>query len=315
LPAAVEVICPGCQGSFLVPFGIAETLCPYCDEHIVWRRCLDTDEVFPVLTKWATWVHPGCDSEHLVDLTVHITQPAGPDAADELPGSGAELPGSGAELPASAYTPPPPPPPSQVSAVNAPAPTLADALPGLDRPPVGEMLPAESAPPPPSLTNDGYSTVQQYGAPTLPPVLLLDHAEWLEQRVAGQLLVVHDQLVIVARGTAQPVTLAPVRDIAGYSVAPDEGAGMAEPAKKKRFRRGAQVEDPTTPLRLNLSSHYAHWTIVGRGDLDVVRSQLAALAPNATGEQSPDNASPAFLGWSAGPQQPPVGGGQAPWGQ
>lgn len=312
MPAAVEVICPGCQGSFLVPFGIAETLCPYCDEHIVWRRCLDTDEVFPVLTKWATWVHPGCESEHLVDLTVHITQPAAPDAPPPATPPVDPVFRSAIQQPAA----PPPLSPAAINHPDPPPPTLADAVPGLDHPPVGEMLPPPSAPPAPSLGSDGYSAVQQYGTPSLPPVLLLDHAEWVEERVTGQLLVVHDHFVIVARGTAQPITLAPVHDIVGYAVTEADGGGnYDEPAKKKRFRRGARVDDPTALLQLSLFSAHARWTVVGRGDIEVVRSHFASLVPGAAGFGQPlDAAPPAFLGWASG-QQPPVGGGQANWGE
>lgn len=81
MPNAVDVICPACRHTFVVPEGIAEATCPACSENIVWRRCLNTDEIFAVLTSWETWVHPGCSSEHQVDLTVHIQQPAGQSGA------------------------------------------------------------------------------------------------------------------------------------------------------------------------------------------------------------------------------------------
>lgn len=72
---AVDVLCPNCQHEFLVPDGAAETLCPSCDEHIVWRQCLSTRSIFPVLSRWKTWEHPGCPSIHAVDLTQRIPAP------------------------------------------------------------------------------------------------------------------------------------------------------------------------------------------------------------------------------------------------
>ena len=84
-PETVETVCPECQNRFLVADGAAEATCPQCSEHIVWRRCLDTDQVFPVLTKWTTWVHPGCDSVHVVDLSVKIQAPAEPQSAPSAP--------------------------------------------------------------------------------------------------------------------------------------------------------------------------------------------------------------------------------------
>jgi hypothetical protein len=112
-PETVEVVCPECRNTFLVPDGAPETVCPQCSEHIVWRRCLDTDQVFPVLTKWTTWVHPGCDSVHVVDLTVKIAQPtpeappapAAPPVVDTPPAPAVDAPA--AETPA-AVTPPAP---------------------------------------------------------------------------------------------------------------------------------------------------------------------------------------------------------------
>lgn len=67
--AVVNVICPQCARQFLVPEGAPETLCPGCDELIVWRECLRTKQVFPVLARWATWEHPGCSAVHAVDLS------------------------------------------------------------------------------------------------------------------------------------------------------------------------------------------------------------------------------------------------------
>jgi hypothetical protein len=275
LPAAVEVICPGCKGSFLVPVGIAETLCPYCDEHIVWRRCLDTDEVFPVLTKWPTWVHPGCSSEHLVDLTVHISRPAdGEDgeqpATDEAPTEAAPDAGARHEAP----------------------PETTDLLP--------EQQPV---------------TDQQFAPAAVPPLLLLDQAEWVEQQVAGQLIVLQEHIVMMAAGSPQPITLAPVADIVSCGVTSTDGAAGEQPAKKKRFRRGARVSDDATPLvRLTLATPYAQWTIVGRADAEVLRSQLHSVMPNASHVDFPqDDGPPAFLSWAPTGDQPPPG--QPPQGQ
>lgn len=67
-PDLVQVTCPGCDCLFLVADGAAETECPESREHIVWRQCLDTLEIFPVLSSWSTWVHPNCASEHAVRL-------------------------------------------------------------------------------------------------------------------------------------------------------------------------------------------------------------------------------------------------------
>ncbi len=65
----VRVVCPDCRHEFDVPDGAAEAQCSQCGEQIVWRSCLDTNEVFTVLKKWETWVHPGCETKHPVDLT------------------------------------------------------------------------------------------------------------------------------------------------------------------------------------------------------------------------------------------------------
>jgi hypothetical protein len=43
----------------------------------VWRRCLNTGEAFPVLSRWDTWVHAGCPQIHQVDLQVSLPAPAG----------------------------------------------------------------------------------------------------------------------------------------------------------------------------------------------------------------------------------------------
>ena len=100
-PELVEVVCPECQNHFQVSDGAAEANCPQCNEHVVWRRCLDTDQVFPVLTKWTTWVHPGCNSVHVVDLSVKIQTPdqAPPPAAPVAPvGEQPEPDGTGAHV-------------------------------------------------------------------------------------------------------------------------------------------------------------------------------------------------------------------------
>ena len=73
----VQVICPDCRREFDVPDGAAEAQCPQCGETLVWRSCLDTNEVFTVLKKWETWIHPGCDTKHPVDLT-HVLSAARP---------------------------------------------------------------------------------------------------------------------------------------------------------------------------------------------------------------------------------------------
>ena len=67
--AMVQVVCPECRQQFDVPDGAEEATCPNCSEVLVWRSCLDTNEVFTVLKKWETWVHPGCETKHPVDLT------------------------------------------------------------------------------------------------------------------------------------------------------------------------------------------------------------------------------------------------------
>lgn len=71
----VQVICPDCRRQFDVPDGAAEATCPQCSEKLVWRSCLDTNEVFTVLAKWETWVHPGCETKHPVDLTHVLSAP------------------------------------------------------------------------------------------------------------------------------------------------------------------------------------------------------------------------------------------------
>lgn len=68
MKGAAAVRCPECGTEFLVPDHAVETLCPQCDEHIVWRRCLATGVAFPVLSRWHTWVHDGCSQVHTVDL-------------------------------------------------------------------------------------------------------------------------------------------------------------------------------------------------------------------------------------------------------
>lgn len=77
----VQVICPECRREFDVPDGAAEAQCPQCGETLVWRSCLDTNEVFTVLKKWETWIHPGCDTKHPVDLT-HVLSAARPQGLD-----------------------------------------------------------------------------------------------------------------------------------------------------------------------------------------------------------------------------------------
>lgn len=110
-PETVETVCPECQNRFLVPDGAAEASCPQCNEHIVWRRCLDTDQVFPVLTKWTTWVHPGCASVHVVDLSVKIQTPADQPPVQQAPISGgpvAQAPEADAADQGQHVAPPPP---------------------------------------------------------------------------------------------------------------------------------------------------------------------------------------------------------------
>ncbi|MDP9093968.1 MAG: hypothetical protein M3N95_13810, partial [Actinomycetota bacterium] len=77
----VQVVCPDCRHEFDVPDGAAEAQCSQCGEQIVWRSCLDTNEVFTVLKKWETWVHPGCETKHPVDLT-HVLSAARPQDLD-----------------------------------------------------------------------------------------------------------------------------------------------------------------------------------------------------------------------------------------
>lgn len=81
--AMVQVVCPECRQEFDVPDGAEEATCPNCSEVLVWRSCLDTNEVFTVLKKWETWVHPGCETKHPVDLTnvLSSSRPADPLAA------------------------------------------------------------------------------------------------------------------------------------------------------------------------------------------------------------------------------------------
>jgi predicted RNA-binding Zn-ribbon protein involved in translation (DUF1610 family) len=74
--AMVQVICPDCRKQFDVLDGAVEAQCPQCGQPIVWRSCLDTNEVFTVLKAWETWVHPGCNTRHPVDLTEVIAAPA-----------------------------------------------------------------------------------------------------------------------------------------------------------------------------------------------------------------------------------------------
>lgn len=82
---AATVICPNCQHEFLVPEHASETLCPSCDEHIVWRQCRDTGEAFPVLSSWTTWTHANCERLHTVDLSVRIARPGPRPSADVPP--------------------------------------------------------------------------------------------------------------------------------------------------------------------------------------------------------------------------------------
>lgn len=80
-----QVICPNCQTGFLVPAHAAETLCPSCDDHIVWRQCRSTGEAFPVLSRWNTWTHPDCSLVHSVDLTHRVALPTRASARPESP--------------------------------------------------------------------------------------------------------------------------------------------------------------------------------------------------------------------------------------
>lgn len=75
MQGTAAVSCPQCGNEFLVPGHAVETLCPQCDEHIVWRRCLTTGEAFPVLTRWKTWTHPGCSLVHPVRIVLPVTAP------------------------------------------------------------------------------------------------------------------------------------------------------------------------------------------------------------------------------------------------
>jgi hypothetical protein len=61
--------------------GAEEAQCPQCGETLVWRSCLDTNEVFTVLKRWETFVHPGCDTQHPVDLS-HVISAARPQNLD-----------------------------------------------------------------------------------------------------------------------------------------------------------------------------------------------------------------------------------------
>jgi hypothetical protein len=74
MEAAAAVICPRCNTDFFVAMHAREALCPGCDAHIVWRRCLTTGEAFPVLTSWQTWTHPGCRQVHTVALRTATDQ-------------------------------------------------------------------------------------------------------------------------------------------------------------------------------------------------------------------------------------------------
>ncbi|MDP9117189.1 MAG: SHOCT domain-containing protein [Actinomycetota bacterium] len=71
----VQVTCPDCRRRFDVPDGAPEAQCPQCKSEIVWRSCLDTGEVFTVLRRWETWLHPNCNIRHVVDLSQVIPSP------------------------------------------------------------------------------------------------------------------------------------------------------------------------------------------------------------------------------------------------
>jgi predicted RNA-binding Zn-ribbon protein involved in translation (DUF1610 family) len=90
--AMVQVVCPECRQEFDVPDGAEEATCPNCSEVLVWRSCLDTNEVFTVLKKWETWVHPGCETKHPVDLTNVLSSSRPQDPLSAPIGSDTEQP-------------------------------------------------------------------------------------------------------------------------------------------------------------------------------------------------------------------------------
>jgi hypothetical protein len=97
----VQVVCPECRQEFDVPDGAEEATCPNCSEVLVWRSCLDTNEVFTVLKKWETWVHPGCETKHPVDLTNVIAAARPQDALDApIESDGQPQPAGGMQAPA-----------------------------------------------------------------------------------------------------------------------------------------------------------------------------------------------------------------------
>jgi hypothetical protein len=231
----VDVVCPNCKGSFRVPDGAAETLCAYCNEHIVWRQCLDTGEIFPVLTNWETWVHPGCESVHVVDLSVTIQRPETPasDTAQEQ-AAGGDGQAAAAEVEPVAEAP------------SGPAEEVAGEA---DRAP--SEAPAEQSAVP---TDDG-------------PICAMDGAEWVERELSGRLMI--DSTAFgIEPAAGRPVAISWTRDVLSYTVERDAGDG-----RKRRFRRGAQPDVPVPTIVVVTSRGGTH-TIRGIADPDELTERL-----------------------------------------
>ncbi|MDT4893410.1 MAG: hypothetical protein QOE97_2445 [Pseudonocardiales bacterium] len=256
----VDVICPNCRGSFRVPDGAAETLCAYCNEHIVWRQCLDTTEIFPVLTRWETWVHPGCQSVHVVDLSVTIQRPA--PTSDDVP-----EPAAGADevQPAAQVEP----------AANEPA---AAAV----QDPPGNVL-SEDVAAGPEQAGEGTDAVAEQPAAPAPdgPVCAMDSAEWVERDLQGRLMI--DGIAFgIEPPAGRPVAISWTRDVLSYTLDRDGG----ESGRKRRFRRGAQPEGPAAMVVVVNTRGGTH-TIRGLADADELAGRLEMyLRPAITANES-----------------------------
>jgi hypothetical protein len=258
----VDVICPNCRGSFRVPDGAAETLCAYCNEHIVWRQCLDTGEIFPVLTKWETWVHPGCESVHVVDLSVTIERPESPasEASQDEPADG--------DTPAPAGDAEPVPEPTAEAAEDTEDTAAADGA-------AATEAAADTA-----QTSSAVEEEQPGAAADDGPVCAMDGAEWVERELTGRLMI--DATAFgIEPAAGRPVAISWTRDVLSYSLDRDPGEG-----RKRRFRRGAQPDGPV-PTVLVVTSRGGTHTIRGVAEPDELTRRLETyLRPAITANEN-----------------------------
>jgi hypothetical protein len=114
---------------------------------------------------------------------------------------------------------------------------------------------------------------------------VLAQAEWSEGAASGELVVDEGQLAIVPDdAAAAQVPVAQVADVTGYDVAPVNGE---DHGKKRRLLRRGKPADDEPSVRISIATSGGSRTIIGRGDAEWVRAQLATLLPHANAPQGP----------------------------